>query len=248
METLFIVGTFLISTFASFVGTNTGGTGLVIVPILLLFGLPPHLAVGSSRAGSLGGTITGIFAFHRLGKIDYRIGIPVFFLSSLGAFIGSHVLLATPGDLLKRILAVFILFMLTVMFFKRDVGVVRRSHRGPFLRLCGYASFVGTGFWAAYVGGGAGILDRYTLVFLFGRTLIESSGIRKIAGIGMVITATSVYTMNGNILWHYAIAVFVGSGIGAYVGSVIGIRKGEAWVRPLFIGMTAIAAILMLLR
>lgn len=237
----------VVSFAASFVGTNTGGAGLITVPTFLLLGLPAQQAVAVSRLGFLGNSLAGFREFHRGGKIRYRIGIPIALSSSVGAFVGSTTLLATPSETMEKLIGVFLLVLLAFLCLRRDIGTVRRSPPGLFLSLLGYSFFFVSSFAAAFFGGGGGIIARYVLMAVFGLTYLESAGTRKIEGLTIALTSLPVYISSGAMAWSYGIPVFCAMVIGSHCGTRWGLRKGDAVVQKLFLGMVLLSALTLLL-
>ena len=170
---------------ASAIGTNTGGTGLLIVPALVVMGLPPHIALGSSRIGALGGMVSGWYAYHKSGNVHTAIGLKTMILTSAGALVGSFSLLGTPPDILEPILGICIIGVTALFLLMKTVGTTRAPQPKAGMRIIGYIINIPIGFFGAYVGGGSGILGRMALMFFFGQNVIESNGTRKLQSIGL---------------------------------------------------------------
>jgi len=60
---LFII--FVFAAGASAFGTLIGGASLITIPLLILLGLPPHMAIGTDRFGVMGIGWAGLYTFHR---------------------------------------------------------------------------------------------------------------------------------------------------------------------------------------
>ena len=131
MESFALPLTFVVSFLSSFIGTNVGGGGLILVPTLIFLGLPPQVAIGTSRIGALASVSTGIFQFHRGGKVDYRIGLPLMFFSIAGSYIGSNTLLTIPTELLEKLLGLCIILILIVVLFQKNYGVHVTRDKSP---------------------------------------------------------------------------------------------------------------------
>ena len=50
---------------AGWVNAITGGGGLVVLPVFLAVGVPPHLALGTNMLQSSAGTLAAAYAFVR---------------------------------------------------------------------------------------------------------------------------------------------------------------------------------------
>lgn len=247
MELTSLAIALLVSFASSFIGTNVGGGGLIVVPMLIFLGLPAQIAVGTSRFGALASASAGMWKFHKGGKVDFRIGLPIALLSIMGAYAGSRTLLVVPTEFLEKILGLCILLVLLILLFRRGYGVQVERHRGTFRNALGYFLFFFTGFWGAFFGGGSAIFANLILTSCFGLTFLECAGTRKVATIGMAVTSVTVYILAGVVDYAYGAALLIGGSLGASAGAHYGLRKGDAWVRKLFLIVVFLSALELLL-
>jgi hypothetical protein len=96
--------------------TGLGG-GFLMVPLLLLMGLSPGKAVGTSFLAILLISISAIVAHNRLAHVDYRLGLYLAFGGLIGAQIGARLVDMVPETIFKRIFA-GILFLLAIYLIK----------------------------------------------------------------------------------------------------------------------------------
>jgi len=54
-------------------GALVGGIGLVIVPLLIILGLPPQIAIGSHRIGVLSNSLFAGIEFFRKKMVDVLV-------------------------------------------------------------------------------------------------------------------------------------------------------------------------------
>lgn len=245
MELLLYAVAALTSFCASFIGTNTGGGALFVIPILLLLGLPPHIAVGSNRLSVVAMSLVGMSQFHREKKVRFDVGILVALFSGIGAYIGAHIMLALPEEILERFIGVLILIVLFLLLLFPKVGIHPRKST-VLQRAIGYPLFIIVGGVAAIIGG-AGIFSRLIYTMFFGFTFSEASGTAKIATLSLSIVATAVFLSAGVVDFGFGAAMFLGGGLGSYLGSNVGLKKGDAWVRKLFLIVMFLLGLEMLL-
>lgn len=84
-------------------------------------------------------------------------------------------------------------------------------------------------------------------MWCFGQTFLESAGTRKIQGTAVGWTSAITFAMSGIVDWSYALVLALGMAIGSYLGVVYAVRKGDAWVRKLFIAVVLLSAMELLL-
>mgnify|MGYP003338016859 CR=1 FL=1 len=235
---------FIVSFIAGFIGTNTGGGAFIVVPTLIFLGLPPHIAIASMRVSIVAAAAAGMLRFAIAGKVLFKVAIPVAFFSAIGAYFGATTLLQVPEELLRKLIGMLILLMLCILFVKKDLGVVSRA-RSTLRQCVGYFLFSFVGFWAAFFGGG-GIFSRMIYTTFFGMTFLESAGTAKISVLCLSLVASAVYISAGAVDWSYAAILMIGGGAGSYWGSHHGLKRGDAWVRKLFMVMVFLSALRLL--
>jgi len=89
------------------------GGGLVIVPaLILLFGMTPKQAVGTSLAALLLPVgILGAIEYWQAGYIDVRLAVLVALGILIGAFIGARVAIGLPSELIQRAFGVLLVLI-----------------------------------------------------------------------------------------------------------------------------------------
>lgn len=237
---------FLTGFVASFVGTNVGGGGLIIIPVLIFLGLPPQVAVATSRFGITGLASVGLLEFHKGHKVNYRIGIPLVIFSMIGAYIGADTLVGLSEGVAQKLIAIGIIIVLFLFVINKNIGIKHIKPAGHVREFFGYIACAIIGFWAALVGAGAAILASYILILVFGQTFLESAGTRKLMILPISIVALCVFIANGLVNWSYGGVLFVGCGLGSYVGARYGLRHGDKWVRKMFIVVVLVSALKLL--
>jgi len=243
---------FLVGFAATFIGTTTGGAMLFILPVLIFVGLPPLIAIATSMFAALGANAIGLYRFHLSGKVDFKIGFIAAFFSVIGALLGAHIIINVPKSILHKFIAVFLLLVLIMLVVKK-AGLKEFSyhvaHKGySFLRMCvGSFLFFLTGIQGGMIGG-QGTFSNYILIFVFGKTFLEAAGTRKIASLAAVITALIVFLSHHLVNFEFGIVLLLGRSLGAFTGAAYGIKKGDEWVRKIFIIVIVIMAVRLMFR
>lgn len=111
----------------------------------------------------------------------------------------------------------------------------------------GYLLLFLVSMMSAFFSAGTGLLGRSVLMHCFGQTFLESAGTRKLQSAAIGITSVIVYISSGIVDWQYAFTLLVGTAIGSHFGTIYAIKKGDVWVRKLFIIVVALSAISLLL-
>ena len=118
------------STYGSLVGA---GGGFIVMPILILISpeSPPSLLTAISLTGVLMAGLSGAWAYHRLGLIDYRSAIAFAIPRIPGAILGVFIV-HQIGPSLFRIVLGSMLILAGVSLLRRPVHNALASTRGGF--------------------------------------------------------------------------------------------------------------------
>lgn len=225
---------FLLGFVTMFFGTSTGGVGLILVPLFIALGLPPHTAVATTRFAVFAGDLIGLRVFDRGGKVDQRLALPILLLGIGGSIIGSFVLLWTPGPLVEKLLGAFLLVMLAFMALRKEMGMHPVTTVTPVRKGIGYVSLFFISIFGAYFSTASGLLGRTSLMTCFGQTYLQSTATRKIQAFGIGVIAVPLFAWHGIIDLPIALTITPAMILGSFFGSRYALRKGDRWVQMLF--------------
>src|SRR5512142_2039652 len=86
---------------AGFVDSIAGGGGIITLPALLAFGLPPHLALGTHKLQSSFGSFTAMFRYGFAGLLQPRRLLPGVLATAAGAALGALAVGSIDATVLK---------------------------------------------------------------------------------------------------------------------------------------------------
>jgi hypothetical protein len=122
------------------VGLTNGGGGLISIPLLILLGLPPQIAVATDRFGSLGYAASSTYKFLKSRKIVFSYILPLAIISSIGGLIGAKILIDIDKALLVKIIGIAIALLLPLVFLKKDAGIEKKKDRVKEDAFCGLSA------------------------------------------------------------------------------------------------------------
>jgi uncharacterized membrane protein YfcA len=227
---------------SSFVGVNVGGGGLLTIPMLIFLGLPPQVALGSDRIAVMG-VYTSVYNFHKHGKIDYHLGFHLMLVGVVFATLGTILILQVPDELLMRLLGFLMMAILLFFIFQKDLGVKAKKKISKARYALGLALFAPVGLWTGSISAGAGTIANYVVTGVFRKTFIESAATIKLFGLASHTIGCIIFVMNDKVDWPSALALLIGTTFGAMVGSNYGIKKGDAWMKRLFIVVVCLSSL-----
>jgi uncharacterized membrane protein YfcA len=219
-----------------------GGGGIILIPMLIFFGLPPSQAIATNRLGAFSHNFS-ILKFHQYGQVKWKMGFYLMLPALIGTVVGSYLVININQDLFGKLIGGVIIISIILIAYKNHLGIKEftpsknRLVAGWFLALI--AGLVGglfsqTGLWFNYV-------------YLFlGLTFLQTAATRKISGFINGLVSITMFIVAGLIKWDVAMVMFIASGLGSWLGAGWGIKIGNVWIKRLFIIVAVIGAIKLL--
>jgi uncharacterized membrane protein YfcA len=221
---------FALGLLTGFIGTNTGGSAFLTVPIMIWLGIAPQSAIASARVASVGTMVAGAREFHRQGKVDYKLAVPAALLELLGSVCGAVVLLKIDALALHKMIGMLTLVMVFLSLVKKP-----KPHHAPISKgraAFGYGLFTLIGMVGGFFGGQAK-LATYVFILVFNKTVSESVGTRKISGLVISLGSLVVYGLSQIINWQFGLSLVIGTLIGSSAGARYALKKGDEWMEKL---------------
>lgn len=224
-------GLVILGVITGFVGTNTGGSVFLTVPVMIWLGLSPQSSVATARLASVGTMIAGLRQFHNKGKVDYGLAVPAAVLGLVGALTGASWLLQVEAALLHKVIGLLTLLLVALSLIKKP----RMPDTTPsrLRRFLGYILFIPIGMIGGLFGGQAK-LSTYLYILFFGKTISESVGTRKVGGVVLSIGSLMIFGISGIVNWRYGGCLIAGTLFGATAGSKYALKKGDEWMESVF--------------
>lgn len=245
-ELAILISIFIIGIFASIFGAMIGGGTLISLPLFIILGLPPQVAIATERLGGLGQTLASFYKFARSKQIIWSHVLPLTIISVVGSVIGANVLLSINPTYLKNMVGILLLILLPLTFLKPNLGIIRNQEVGQAKILIGGFLYFLVQIFAAFFGGGTGILTTYTLMAYFGLTILESSATKIIPWFFLSTVSLYIFAQNGIVDYQKGAILFVGMAIGGYAGTHIAIKIGNIWIKRLFYAFVIISTMKLL--
>ena len=240
-----LLSVFSIGIIAGVIGSMVGGGSLLSISFLIFAGLPPQVAIATDRFGSVGAAITAFFKFWKAQKIVWK-HVPVLAaLSLVGSVIGANILLNINSDTLQNIVGVILLVLLPFILLKQDIGV-RRTKMSTLKMGLGLGCYFLVQIFTGFFGGGTGPIIFYLLMIFFGLTIIEANATQIIPVLLLYLSSLVLFALNGIINYELGVVLLAGMAIGGYLGAHLAIKKGNAWLKPIFAVVVVAAAIKLL--
>ncbi|MCG8315636.1 MAG: sulfite exporter TauE/SafE family protein [Pseudomonadales bacterium] len=235
------------------VGLTGVGGGSLMTPILLLFGFPPHVAVGTDLLYAAVTKAGGVVLHRKQGTIRWKI-VSLLLLGSIPASAVTALLLKslfTDGESYKHILTTSLGIMLIVtsfvLIFKRKLvagaidttqsgGVLgfARRHAQVFTLIMGVA--LGTLVTLSSVGAGA--FGAAVLLVLYPRLpALNVIGTDLAHAVPLTLVAGLFHLYLGNVDFVLLASLLIGSLPAIWVGTKVGSRLPDNVLHPILVSI-----------
>ena len=223
---------------AGLIDSIVGGGGLVLTPAMLNLhpGLNILQAIGTQRTSSIMGTSVAAWNYLRKIHVERRIILPACAAAMAASAIGVQFAKRLDPDLLKwTVLAICVILALYTAF-RKDLGLKEERRFHPKHESVAALSIgAATGFYNGLIGPGTGTIMVFAFVSFLGLDFLKSSAVSKAANVSADISSWTVLLLSGFALWVRALPLVLGNMLGSYLGSHMAIRKGQAFVRAVFL-------------
>ncbi len=231
LELYVIVACFFVYVVAGFVDAVAGGGGLITIPSLMVFNIPPYFVLGTNKFASSLGSLTAIWPFFRKNLIALHL-VPVGFATAfIGGAFGSWLALQVEQALLGKIMAFLLPIGLLCSLFSgkcrsedKDIPV---STQKLYMGMIGF----GIGVYDGFFGPGTGSFFILALNMVLGMELVMASGTTKVFNLASNVGALATFASGGVVLYALAIPCAIGSIIGNQLGARCAIKVGVKMVR-----------------
>lgn len=243
ISTLAIIFMSVAALCAGFIDAIAGGGGLIQLPALLI-GLPQSATVqvlGTNKLAAISGTSAAAIMYRRRVKPDvvftFAMALPAFVGSMCGALLASHI----PTHALRP-LVFFLLLAVGIYTWRHPtlghIELLRHTtRRRTWIAVIAGA---GIGFYDGIFGPGTGTFLMLVLVAVLGFAFLTASSIAKVVNVATNLGALIIFGLHGVILWRVGLVLGLANILGGMLGARIAIRGGSAFVRKIFLLVTAV--------
>jgi uncharacterized membrane protein YfcA len=240
---------------AGLINTVVGSGTLITFPTLLALGVPPVLANVSNTVGLAPGSLSGAWATRRELDGQRRRVLWLGSASLLGGIAGALLLLWLPSKAFDAIVPILIglgCVLVVLQPFITARLAYRRARLGTeasapvFGSVLLWLAIALVGVYGGYFGAAQGVLLIAILGIGFAESLARINAVKNVLATITNMIAGVVFVIVSEVNWPAAIAIAVGSVIGAQVGGKVS-RRLPAVVYRVIIVAVGIVAIVSLL-
>ena len=172
----------LIATCASFIAgivdAIAGGGGTITMPVLLLLGLPPHIALGTNKLSSTTGTGAAAWTYLRGGVLKigaYRWSV---LLAGIGGVLGALLAHLIPAQEFEKIIGIAVILLSLYYLCSPRIGALTLA-KSPAPHILPTAC-LGIGTYDGILGPGTGAFYNTALIKIQGLNFLEATAVTKV--------------------------------------------------------------------
>ena len=223
------------------------GSGLILVPLMILGGLTPVQAIAVHKFEALWTVVSGWRYYKKDAfiKIDF-LWYLVF--GMIGTFIGARYIHFIPNDILQVVVGILILTVaLFIRFSKTSVESETKGYSGNkrVILICSMFVF---GLYEGTFGAGNGFFIAALFFWMIGAEEHKTVGMITILAAFWNLTATATHFTFGSLLWHYALPMGGMAMLGAWFGAGHALHTNKRNIRKVIFVLSMIGGMTMLLQ
>jgi uncharacterized membrane protein YfcA len=235
---------------AGILNAVAGGGSFLLFPAMLSMKMLPVQANATNTVALWPGQLTSVAAYRDDIRKNPRLALLLSLAGLMGGAVGAVVLLNTPQRTFLRLVpwlllvaaGIFALSGPVLRWLEHRKGAIAGATHPPNRVLLFLSTVVVCGY-IGYFGAGAGFL-LITLLSLFGFQDLNEINALKVAATTLANgIAFIIFTVSGQVVWHYCLLAMVVCAIGGYCSARLARRVPQPVLRALVvvIGLTMAA-------
>ena len=235
---------------AGFTGPFTASSALLIIPVLIFLGFPPHEALALNIFASFISWIIISLKLNTEENVKWKLVPPLAILSMFGAFIGASIVMKTDSETMGMIVGVLMIVIVLILILKKDIGAKGFVPSKKRIRM-GMVLYTLGSIYSGFFAGGAGIILRTVNLTFFGFTIPQSAATGGILWVMMAGVISTVYAVNGylsadNLL--YTAVLTASMSLGSYFGAKYMLKANVVLLKKIFMATILCFGVMLLYK
>jgi len=206
---------FTIGLLAAVIGVLFGAAGFVLLPAMLLIGIPIHATVAVNKFATGISALSNVVSFLIKGHLSLKKFTPLMMISSLGGVSGAFLATRLSEQVMNVVACVFLIFAFFIVLSSNKFMVkdIKETEELPINKLIPFAVSIYDGGF----GPGSALMNvTYHLKKQY--TYVKAVELTRIITFSSCTGAFLFYYSTGIVNWGIAIPVSIGSIVGSFLG------------------------------
>jgi uncharacterized membrane protein YfcA len=221
---------------AGFINAVSGGGSMLTLPALIFIGLPPGMANGTNRIAVVVQNIAALATYHKLKVTNHRLAFSLAVPTIIGAFLGALISIRLNDTQFRTILGIVLLLLIGPVLAEPQLSARFANRQHAFReswRL--WAVFFIIGIYTGFLQVAAGLFFLLVLSLFGGMNLVLANSIKVTVMLCTTATALLVFVADNKVAWGAGLLLAAANALGAWLGTLWGVKKGEYWIRVVLI-------------
>lgn len=221
-ENVWLILLFPTGVIAGVINVLAGGGSFLTLPVLILSGLPVHVANGTNRISVV---VQGLFAaasYHKKGEFDstlYRRLLPPILLGSVvGAALATRI---DPKEL-RFVFGVLFVLMAGVLIWRSRTKTEPRRSPHP-LR---YPALFMVGMYGGFIQAGVGLWILLSSTSLFATDALRANSVKLPLTLTFTVPALCIFLYADMVSWLPGLILAAGTVVGTSIGVKLTFKGG----------------------
>lgn len=223
------------------------GSAITLTIFTEILGLPPNVANGSNRVGTLAQTAAATYGFYTHDKLDIERSKWVIVLTTIGAVGGVFVATQVSNAQFKTVFSYLMIAMLFVILIKPKRWLRHTDADYQLPLWISIPLFIAIGFYGGFIQMGMGVIFLVAMVLGARYSIIDSNAVKAFVVALYTLLVIAIFHWKGLIDWKMGGIVAIGQTVGGYYTARLASRYEHAnlWAHRILVVMV-IAAIIMI--
>ncbi|MDX2212257.1 MAG: sulfite exporter TauE/SafE family protein [Oculatellaceae cyanobacterium bins.114] len=232
---------------ASIISVISGSTSLITVPVMLAFGIEPHIAIATNMLGLTLMSVGGTLPFIGKGMIDTKRLPLLAVLTLVGSVLGALLVLVVPSKSMPVIISISMITVAVFSLIKRDAGLIPEEEKpSSIVEFLGYAATFILGIYGGFFSGGYVTLLTAAYVMLFRMTFIQAIATTKLINIFSSLVATLVFAHQEIVNYSLGLILGLAMFVGGIIGGKLSLKLSNVWLQRIYLTVVSILVVITL--
>jgi len=226
-----------------FINTLAGGGSVISLSLLLILGLPATIANGTNRMSVFFQTSSSVTTFWRKNMFTTRKIWWLILPATVGSIAGALLATGVKSEALEIAMVIVMAFMLVFIFLKPERWMKENTaFLEKKIRWWQVLLFFVVGCYAGFLQVGVGYFLLMSLVLGVGFELVKANAVKNLVILFSAAVSLVIFILSDQVYYLYGILLSIGSIAGAYIASMMAIKKGGRFIRWVIVASVILAA------
>ncbi len=227
-----------------FINTLAGGGSVISLSLLLILGLPATIANGTNRVSVFFQTSSSVITFWRKKKFTTPKIWWLILPSTIGSVAGAWLATGIKSEALEIAMVIIMAFMLIFIFIKPERWMKENTaFLEKKIKWWQILLFFAVGLYAGFLQVGVGYFLLMALVMGVGFELVKANAVKNLIVLFSATVSLVIFILSDQVYYLYGILLSIGSILGAYIASMMAVKKGGKFVRWVIVGSVVLVAL-----